>query len=53
MVDAHDAFSHTRRTRIQLELFVLHEPGYEFKAVIMNKQGSAKYILLFHNRQGM
>lgn len=41
------------REPIQLELFVPHEPGYEFKAVITNKQGSAKHILLFHNGRGM
>ena len=37
------------REPIQLELFVPHQPGYEFKAVITNKGGSAKGILLFHN----
>ena len=37
---------------IQLELFVPHQEGYEFKAVITNKVGSAKRILLFHNGRG-
>jgi hypothetical protein len=37
---------------IQLELFVAHQKGYEFKAVITNKVGSAKRILLFHNGRG-
>jgi hypothetical protein len=41
------------REPIQLELFVPHQQGYEFKAVITNKQGSAKHILLFHNGRGM
>jgi hypothetical protein len=40
------------REPIQLELFVPHAQGYEFKAVITNKQGSAKRILLFHNGRG-
>jgi hypothetical protein len=37
---------------IQFELFVPHQEGYEFKAVITNKLGSAKGILLFHNGRG-
>jgi hypothetical protein len=37
---------------IQLELFVPHAQGYEFKTVITNKRGSAKGILLFHNGRG-
>lgn len=37
------------REPIQLELFVPHAQGYEFKAVITNKCGSGKRILLFHN----
>jgi hypothetical protein len=41
-----------RREPIQLELFVPCEQGYEFKAVISNKTGSAKRILLFHNGRG-
>jgi hypothetical protein len=40
------------REPIQLELFVPHQPGYEFKAVITNKHGSARRILLFHNGRG-
>lgn len=38
-----------KREPIQLELFVPHAQGYEFKAVITNKEGSANRILLFHN----
>jgi hypothetical protein len=34
---------------VQLELFVPHEQGYEFKAIVTNKRGKAKGILLFHN----
>jgi hypothetical protein len=37
---------------IQFELFVPHQEGYEFKAVITNKVGTAKGILLFHNGRG-
>jgi hypothetical protein len=40
------------REPIQLELFVPHAQGYEFKAVITNKNDSAKRILLFHNGRG-
>jgi len=42
-----------KKEPIQLELFAPHEHGYEFKAVITNKPGSAKHILLFHNGRGM
>jgi hypothetical protein len=41
-----------KRGPIQLELFAPHQQGYEFKAVITNKLGSAKRILLFHNGRG-
>ena len=34
---------------VQLELFVPQEEGYEFKAIVTNKTGKAKPILLFHN----
>jgi Transposase DDE domain group 1 len=40
------------REPIQLELFIPHAQGYEFKAVITNKTGLAKRILLFHNGRG-
>lgn len=40
------------REPIQRELFVPHVSGYEFKAVITRKEGSAKRILLFHNGRG-
>ena len=40
------------REPIQLELFVPHAPGYEYKAVITNKTGLAKRILRFHNGRG-
>lgn len=38
-----------RKEPVQLELFVPHEEGYEFKVIVTNKQGKAKGILLFHN----
>jgi hypothetical protein len=38
-----------RKEPLQLELFAPCKPGYEFKAVMTNKSGSAKAILLFHN----
>jgi hypothetical protein len=34
---------------VQLDLFRPFQEGYEFKAVLTNKRGSAKRILLFHN----
>jgi hypothetical protein len=34
---------------VQLELFVPHEEGYEFKVIVTNKRGKARPILLFHN----
>jgi len=34
---------------VQLQLFVPHEQGYEFKVILTNKTGKAKTILLFHN----
>lgn len=41
-----------KRGAIQLELFAPQVTGYEFKAVITNKTGSVKNILLFHNVRG-
>lgn len=38
-----------RKEPVQLELFVPHEEGYEFKVIVTNKRGKAKAILLFHN----
>ena len=37
---------------VQLQLFVPHEQGYEFKVIVTNKRGKAKSILLFHNGRG-
>ena len=38
-----------RKEPVQLELFIPHEEGYEFKVIVTNKRGTAKSILLFHN----
>lgn len=38
-----------RKEPVQLELFIPHEEGYEFKVIVTNKRGKAKSILLFHN----
>ena len=38
-----------RKEPLQLELFTPYQEGYEFKAVLTTKDGSAKSILLFHN----
>jgi hypothetical protein len=37
---------------IQLDLFVPHEYGYEFKVIVTNKGASAKKLLLYHNGRG-
>ena len=34
---------------IQLDLFIPHEYGYEFKVIVTNKRASAKKILMYHN----
>ncbi len=41
-----------RKEPVQLELFAPYQQGYEFKAVLTTKSGSAKAILLFHNGRG-
>jgi len=41
-----------RKEPVQLELFVPHEQGYEFKVIATNKMGKAKSTLLFHNGRG-
>jgi len=40
------------REPIQLDLFVPHEYGFEFKVVVTNRRGSAKKVLLYHNGRG-
>lgn len=37
---------------IQLDLFVPHEEGHEFKAIVTNKKKSIKSIVLFHHGRG-
>jgi hypothetical protein len=37
---------------IQLDLFIPHEYGFEFKVIVTNKGSSAKKILLYHNGRG-
>jgi len=41
-----------RKEPVQLELFLPHQEGYEFKVIVTNKTGKAKTILLFHNGRG-
>jgi hypothetical protein len=38
---------------IQLDLFIPHEYGYEFKVIITNKDISAQKVLAFHNGRGV
>jgi len=37
---------------IQLDLFIPHEYGFEFKVIITNKQTTMKKVLSFHNGRG-
>jgi hypothetical protein len=37
---------------IQLDLFIPHEAGYEFTAIVTNKPGSIKDTALFHHGRG-
>lgn len=37
---------------IQLDLFVPHEDGFEFKAIVTNKKKGIKSIVLFHQGRG-
>jgi hypothetical protein len=37
---------------LQLELFVPHEEGYDFKVIVTNKRLSAKRVALFHEGRG-
>jgi len=37
---------------LQLDLFVPHEHGYEFKVIVTNKRLSAKKLALFHEGRG-
>jgi len=37
------------REPIQLDLFVPHEYGYEFKVIVTNKKTTAKKVLMYHN----
>ncbi len=37
------------RGPIQLDLFVPHEEGYDFKVIVTNKPIKAKKVLMFHN----
>jgi hypothetical protein len=37
---------------IQLDLFIPHQYGYEFKVIVTNKGASAKKVLMFHNGRG-
>lgn len=37
---------------IQLDMFVPHEYGYEFKVIVTNKETTMKKVLYFHNGRG-
>lgn len=37
---------------VQLDLFIPHEYGYEFKVIVTNKQTTMKKVMCFHNGRG-
>jgi len=37
---------------VQLDLFVPHEQGYEFKVIVTNKRAGAKRVVAFHEGRG-
>lgn len=37
---------------IQLDFFIPHKYGYDFKVIVTNKQTTAKKVLMFHNGRG-
>ena len=41
-----------RREPIQLDLFVPHEEGYNFKVIVTNKRVCAKHVVRFHEGRG-
>jgi hypothetical protein len=41
-----------RKGPVQLDLFVPHQYGYEFKVIVTNKKSSARNVLRFHNGRG-
>jgi hypothetical protein len=41
-----------RKGPVQLDLFVPHEYGYEFKVIVTNKQVQARAVVVFHEGRG-
>ncbi len=41
-----------RKGPVQLDLFVPHQYGYEFKVIVTNKKTSTRNVLRFHNGRG-
>lgn len=41
-----------RKEPVQLDLFVPHQYGYEFKVIVTNKKIKAKKVLMYHNGRG-
>ncbi len=41
-----------RKDPVQLDLFVPHQTGFEFKVILTNKRLSAKKVLAYHNGRG-
>lgn len=41
-----------RKDPVQLDLFVPHETGFEFKVILTNKRLSPKKVLAYHNGRG-
>lgn len=43
---------HQHKAPIQLDLFIPHEEGYEFKVIATNKPVRAKHVVAFHEGRG-
>ena len=43
---------HQNKDPIQLDLFVPHEEGYDFKVIVTNKRAGAKRVVTFHEGRG-
>jgi len=37
---------------LQLDLFVPHEEGYDFKVIVTNKRAGARHVVAFHEGRG-
>lgn len=52
MICVRQKVSKQQKAPIQMDLFVPHEHGYQFKVIVTNKTESAQAVLRFHNGRG-